>query len=371
VSVSDKAVIWAGKFDERLTGIFEVEDSISERIAASLELELTVSERALLARRRTDNIDAYQAYLKGRFFLNKRTTRWIKRSVECFKEAARLDPAYAEAHAGLCDSYTLLVTWDALTPIDGLMKANSAAQHALEIDAGLAEAHAGLAHAMLHAWQFDDAEREFKRALDLNPGYAATYLWYAEYLAAAGRFEEAIDSIQRARQQDPLSSPINAEVGWVYYLARRYNEAAVELKRALDLDPDSFLGRFRLWHVYTQQGLREEAAEELGSAIALSGEGPLAGLHLGYASAASGNREQALKLLGELIGLWKQRYFSPYWIALIHTALEDIDSAFEWLERGYENRDARMILLRVDPVLDLIRGDQRFDSLLWRVGLSR
>ncbi|MEK6320936.1 MAG: tetratricopeptide repeat protein [Acidobacteriota bacterium] len=369
VSVKDQSALWASTFDEKFTDIFEVEDRISERIAAALDLELSGSERALIARRQTENVGAYDAYLRGRFFLNKRTAHWIKKAAVQFEEAIRIDPGYAAAHAGLGDTYTHLVTWDAMLPIDGLPKAKAAARRALEIDDTLDEALAGLAHTMLHSWEFDDAERAFKRALELNPSYTSTHLWYSEYLAAMGRFDEAISSIRRGQRLDPLSSVLNTEVGWMYFLARRYDEAVEHLRKASELDPGFWLAHSRLWEVYVQIGEVESANLEFQQTLSLADQTPMVALQTATAYAHSGKRDNALRLLEGLKELWSQRYFSPFRIALIYAALGDADSTFEWLEQGYLMRDARMIFLKVDPGLDPVRDDSRYQNLLQRVGL--
>jgi len=270
VSVEDQSALWADTFDEKLTDIFEVEDLISERIAAALELKLSGSERALIARRQTENVGAYDAYLRGRFFLNKRTAHWIKKAAAQFEKAIRIDPNYAAAHAGSGDAYTLLVTWDAMLPVDGLPKAKAAARRALEIDDTLGEALAGLAHTMLHSWEFDDAERAFKRAIDLNPSYPSTHLWYSEYLAAMGSFDEAISAIRQGQRLDPLSSVLNSEVGWVYLLARRYDEAVEQLRKAIEMDPEFWLAHSRLWEAYVHRGDVENAKREFELTVSLA-----------------------------------------------------------------------------------------------------
>ena len=370
VNVTGQAALWAGTFDEKFTDIFDVEDSISERIAAALKLKLSGKERALLGKRYTENIGAYDAYLRGRYFLNKRTAHWIKKAAAQFEEAIRIDPGYASAHAGSGDAYTLLVTWDAMLPVDGLSKAKAAARRALEIDDTLGEALAGLAHAMLHSWEFDDAERAFNSAVDLNPGYPSAHLWYSEYLAAMGRFDEAIASIKRGQRLDPLSSVLNTEVGWMYFLARRYDEAVEHLQKAIEMDPEFWLAHSRLWEAHVQRGDVESANLEFEKTLSLAGNTPLVALQTATAYAQSGKRDNALRLLEGLKELWSQRYFSPFRIALIYAALRDADSTFEWLEQGYVLRDARMIFLKVDPGLDPVRDDARYHDLVRRVGLT-
>jgi len=370
INVTDQAALWAGTFDEKFTDIFDVEDSISERITAALKLKLSGKERALISKRYTENIAAYDAYLRGRYFLNKRTAHLIKKAAHFFEEAIRFDGDFAAAYAGLADSYTLLVTWDVLLPRDGLAKAKSAALRAIQIDEALAEAHAGLAHALLHSWEFRNADLEFKTAIDLNPGYASAHLWYAEHLSAMGRFDEAIAAINRGQRLDPLSSVLNTEGGWVYFLARRYDEAIGELQKVVEMDPGFWLAHSRLWQAYIQTGERENARVEYEKTVALAGRTPLVALLMAIAYAQSDKQDEAISALDELKTLWRQRYFSPSRIALIYAALGDADNTFEWLEQGYQMRDARLIFLKVDPGLDSVRDDARYHDLLRRVGLT-
>jgi TolB-like protein/Flp pilus assembly protein TadD len=370
VKVAGGRSVWADKFDEKLTDIFAVEDSISERVAAALALKLTGEERERLTKRHTENIEAYQAYLKGRFFWNKRTTRWLKKSVQYFEQAIDLDPDYALAHVGLADSYTLLVTWEALTPEDGFSKAKRAARIALEIDDTLGEAHAGLAHTLLHTWEWERAEQSFKRAIDLNPGYATAHQWYSEYLAAVGAFDKSVAEINRALELDPVSVNINADVGKMLYFARRYDEAIEQLKQTIEMEPGFWSPRHLLGQAYTQKGMYEEAIAESQKAMEFSGKGNLSVILVGHAYAASGNRSEALAVLDRLKELSKERYFSPYRVALIYAGLGHGDEMFQWLDRAYEKRDANLIWLKVDPILDRYRSDSRFADLSHRVGFK-
>lgn len=368
VTVADGRSLWAGQFDEDFTDIFAVEDSISERVATALALKLTTGERDRLTKHYTENVGAYQAYLKGRYFLTKRTTQWLKKGVDCFQEAIEADAEYAMAYSGLADSYTLLVTWEALTPEEGFSKAKGAARRALEIDANLAEAHAGLAHTMLHTWDWSSAEDEFQRAIELNPGYAATYQWYAEHLAALGRFDQSIEAIRRSHQLDPLSVNISADIGRMLYFARRYDESIAQLRQAVEMEPEFWSPHHLLGQAYTQSGMYPEAIAEFEKALQLSGKGSLSVILIGYAYAVSGRRSEALAIADQLKQLSKQRYFSPYRLAVIYAGLRDDEQLFEWLERAYQVQDANLIWLKVDPALDGTRSDPRFKELLERVG---
>jgi TolB-like protein/Tfp pilus assembly protein PilF len=371
VSVSEEITLWAGKFDEKFTGIFAIEDSISEQIVEALTLRLTGDERRLLTRRYTDNAGAYQQYLKARYYLNKRTTRWLKRGVEHFQEAIDLDPGYATAYAGLADSYTLLVTWEAMPPLEGFPKAKAAAERALRIEPSLAEAHASLGHVLLHTWQWEDCERAFRKSVDCNDGYAPARQWYAEYLVAMGRFDEAIAEARRAQEIDPLSVVHSADVGFMLYYSRRYDEAVEQLQHSIDMEPDFWIPHHLLGQTYTQMAMHEQALAECRKAMALSGKGALSILLIGHAYAAAGRTSDALAVIEQLNDLSKRRYFSPYRIALIHAGLGNDTEAFACLEEAYASRDARLIWLRVDPALDGLRRDTRYQDLSGRVGFER
>ncbi|HEV8482183.1 MAG TPA: tetratricopeptide repeat protein, partial [Blastocatellia bacterium] len=320
--------------------------------------------------RYTENAGAYQEYLKARYYLNKRTTRWLKRGVEHFQQAIAIDPGYATAYAGLADSYTLLVTWEAMAPLEGFPKAKAAAKQALQIEPSLAEAHASLGHALLHTWHWEDSERAFRTAVDSNPGYAAAHQWYAEYLAAMGRFDEAIAEAFRAQELDPLSVVHSADVGFMLYYSRRYDEAVEQLQHAIDMEPDFWIPHHLLGLTYTQKGMHEQALAECRTAMALSGKGALSVVLIGHAYAVSGERSDALAVIEQLNELSKRRYFSPYRIALIQAGLGNDEEAFDCLEEAYARRDARLIWLKVDPALDSLRSDSRFTEMLRRVGFS-
>jgi TolB-like protein len=370
VSVKDGSALWAGKFDEKFIDIFSIEDSISEQVVGALTLKLTGDERRLLARRYTQNTRAYQEYLKGRYYLNKRTTPWLRKSVDHFQHAIDLDPDYATAYAGLADSYTLLVNWDTMPPGEGFPKAKAAAGRALQIDDSLAEAHVSLGHTLLHTWEWQDCERSFKRAIALNSSYAPAHQWYAEYLTAMGRFDEAIAEALRAQELDPLSIVHGADVGFMLYYARRYDEAIERLQHTIDMDPDFWVPHHKLGQVLTQKGMHEQALAEIDKAMVLSGKSSLAVLLIGHGYAAAGRRSEALTVLDQLNELSKRRYFSRYRVASIYAGLGMSDQAFEWLEQAYELRDARLIWLKVDPVLDGLRSDDRYEDLLRRVGFD-
>lgn len=336
VSIDSENPLWAGKFDEKFTDVFAVEDSISEQVASALMLELTADERLLLRKRYTDNTEAYQLYLKGRYYWNKRTTEWLKKGVECFSQAIDLDPDYASAYAGLSDSYTLLVIREALSPDEGFKKAKAAAAMALKIDPSLGEAQASLAHAMLHNWEWADAEHEFNRALELSPNYPSAHHWYSEYLLATGRLDEAIAEVKRAQALDPLSLIINAHLSDVLFYARRYEESATQSEQVLDMDPRFVLAQINLARAHAQLGRYEQAVAEFQRARELLPDSLESSWMLGQVYASWGRRAEARTILDELIDESKRRYVSPRGIGMIYAALGEKDEAFRWLERAYD-----------------------------------
>jgi len=369
VNVDDGASLWAEKFDERFTDIFGVEDSISEQVAAALMLRLTVEERRLLNKRYTSSPTAYRLYLKGRYFWLKRTEEGMKKGIQYFNEAIEEDPAYAAAYDGLSDSYTLLAIRGIMPPKEGFLKAKAAARRALEIDDTLGEAHASLAHVRLHDWEWSGLEDVFKRAIEMNPTHAIAYHWYAEYLGAMKRFDEAITMVKRALQLEPLSPIISLTLAGAYNQARRHDEAIEELQKGLELDPNHSSLRNELAETYVQKGMYDEAIDEMQKAVALSGRSTERLAGLGHCYAAAGKKAAALEILDELSRLSKERYVSPYCVAMVYASLDEKDKAFAYLEQAYEERNPNLIELNTEPAFDRLRRDRRYGELVRRIGL--
>jgi TolB-like protein/Tfp pilus assembly protein PilF len=370
VSVKDAAALWAEKFDEKFTDIFAVEDSISEQVAAALTLKLTGEEKRLLTKHYTENTEAYQAYLRGRYLWNRRSTESLVRGIEHFSEAIDLDPNYASAYSGLSDSYTLLVVREAISPQEGFAKAKAAAAMALKIDEKFAAAHASLGHAMLHNWEWADAEKELKRAIELNPGYPSAHHWYSEHLTAMGRCDESIAELKLAGELDPLSLVISADLGRAFYYARQYDQVIKQEARTLEMDSNFWLSHINLGRSYTQEGMHAEAIRELQTALDHSAGNTEVLSFLGFAYAASGKRDEAIKILLELDEQSKCTHVPPYHLAVVHAGLGEKDKSFEWLERSFEKHAVDLFTLKVEPMFDGLRSDPRFEGLLLRVGLS-
>jgi DNA-binding winged helix-turn-helix (wHTH) protein/TolB-like protein/Flp pilus assembly protein TadD len=370
--VSDGSALWAGTFDEPFTDIFSVQDSISQRVATALALELTEAQRSLLTRRDTRDSEAYQLYLRGRFFWNKRSRDGFERGVAFFRQAVEKDPAYALAYAGLADSQLGMAFYHYASPQQAMPQARAAARNALEIDESLAEAYASLAHVKSnYEWEWAEAERLFRKAIALEPEYATAHQWLGiHYLAPMGRLEEAIAETKQARQLDPLSPVFNAFVGGTLYFARRYEQAIEECRKTLDLHPDFGVAHWYLGRAYLQKGRHQEALAELQKAVTLSGGSPLMKGTLGVGHALAGDRAAAERTLAELEKLRAGSYASALDLAGIHAALGDRERAFRWLDQAASERSFHLICLKVWPELDPLRADARFQALIRRLGME-
>jgi DNA-binding winged helix-turn-helix (wHTH) protein/TolB-like protein/Tfp pilus assembly protein PilF len=369
--IPDGRTWWTGKFDEKYTDIFKVQDSISDQVAEALALELTREKRNRLLKRYTENTAAYELYLKGRYWWNKRTADNLKKAIASFEEAIKLAPNYALAYAGLADCYNLLSLYDVMAPAEAFPKARAAAQKALEMDDTLAEAHTSLAWVTwVYDWNWAVAEKEFKRALELGPNYSATYDWYGTYLAQRGQFEEALVSLKRAQQLEPLSLVVLVHQGWNYYYAERFDAAIEQYQKALELDRNFAWAHFHLGQVYRQKGMYQQAVAEMNQAITLSSRSPRHLAELSCIQAASGDRRSAQQLLDELLERQDQQYVSPYSIAMVYATLQQPEQVFIWLDKAYETRAARLVRLNVDPIFKSLRADPRFVEIARRIGLE-
>jgi tetratricopeptide (TPR) repeat protein len=337
----------------------------------ALRLNLTGDEQRQVTRHYTENVEAYQLYLKGRYFQDKMTTEGLKKSIDYFQQTTEHDPKYAQAFAGLAESYVLLAVHSDMPPLDSSQKAKSAATRALEIDDTIAEAHTALAHVRFwYDWDWSGAESEFKRAIELSPNYPRVHNLYASYLIVMGRYQEAVSEVKRAQGLAPVSLPINVQVARVFYFAREYDAAIEQCRKVLEMDPNfggahQFLGRS-----YKQKQMYEEALTELQKARGFLADNAEVLSLIGYTYAVSGRRIEAQKTLGELQGLSKQRYVSPYHMAMVYAGLGEQDKAFDWLEKAYAQREGRMTILKFAPEFDSLHADARFPELLRRIGLA-
>jgi tetratricopeptide (TPR) repeat protein len=331
-----------------------------------LRLRLTGAEQKLLTKRYTENTEAYQLYLKGRYCWNQRTEGGFKKGIQYFNQVIERDPGFALAYAGLADCYTNLGGLSYLAPKDAFPQGKAAAIKALKFDEKLAEVHNSLAYAaFVYDWNWQEAEKEFKRAIALNPNYEINHSWYGLYLDSMGRFEEALLEYNRALDLEPLSMTINTDIGLHYYFARQYEPAAKQLTTTLEMAPNFAFAHLVLGLVYLQKPTLGDAIAEFQRAVALEGGNPLYIAFLGIAYATVGKRSEASKILGDLQELSERRYVSPVWRAYILACVEGKkDEVLEALERGYEDRYEYMIWLKAAPYYDFLRPEPRFQALL-------
>jgi DNA-binding winged helix-turn-helix (wHTH) protein/tetratricopeptide (TPR) repeat protein len=372
VSVPDEAVLWADKFDEQFTGIFEVEDSISAKVAQALALKVSGEEQKRLTKRHTNNAEAYQLYLKGRYFWNKRTEEGFNQGITQFQLAVAKDSTYALAYAGLADSYIGLTFYNFGAPHETMPKAKEAAMNALSIDSALAEAHTSLAHVLMnYDWNWPEAEKEFKLSIQLNPDYATAHQWYAiHYLTATDQMESALEEMKRALQLEPTSLVMNSFMGATLYFAGRYDEAIEQCRWTIEMDPNFAVAHWHLGLAYEQKEMFDKAIAEFQKATTLSGGSALLKACLGHAYAKANRIDEATKIMAELNELSQQRYVSSYERAAISVALGDERQSFELLERAYGEHSFHMVYLKVWPQFNPVRNDPRFQDLIQRLGLS-
>jgi serine/threonine protein kinase/tetratricopeptide (TPR) repeat protein len=365
--------LWGETFDRQLADVFEVQSEVAQQITGALEAALSPEEKQRLEVKPTDDAEAYNLCLLGRFHANKWSEADVLKGIDYFQAAIDKDPQYGVAYAGLADAYELLsIGFSSKPPVEHLAQAKLMALKALQMDDTLAEAHTSLAYARwLGDLDWVGAEREFKRALDLKSSYVMAHEWYAEYLAALGRHDEAIAEIRKAQQLDPLAVPVTRAVGWVLYFARRYDQAIDELKKALAMDPGFMGARMVLWWVYVAKGDPQAAIADLRNEIGKPGLKTIKKLMLAFACAAAGDREEASGLLWEIEPkLAEEDNRLAFLSALTFTALDDKDRAFAQLERAFAQREPALLFLNVTPGLDSLRSDPRFASMKERLGIG-
>jgi tetratricopeptide (TPR) repeat protein len=359
--------LWAESYDRDVRDVLALQSDVARAIVEEIQIKLSPQEASRLRTARAVKPEAYDAYLKGRYFWNKREPESVMKGLKYFQQAVELDSTSALAHAGVADSYAILGDNYWLPPREAFPKARAAALEALKIDDATAEAHASLALIMQEEWDWKGAEREFKSALALNPGYASAHQWHSLSLCFAGRHDEALMEAQRAAELDPLSSIVSLNVGEVLYFARRYGEARQAIQRTLEASPDSSSARFCLGLVNLQDHKFEESIAELQKAATLSPEDDLTKAALAYAYAISGRKNDSQDILTQLKNQSKRRYVSPYALALICVGLGKKGEALEWLEEAYKQRDTNLPLIGLEHMFDPLRSDTRFRELLRRI----
>jgi TolB-like protein/Tfp pilus assembly protein PilF len=360
---------WSAIYDRDLRDVLTLQSDVAQAISEKVQVTVNGKEHERLVAARQVSPDAYQAYLKGRYYWNKRTGDGMQKAEQHFQQAIDSDPTYAAAYSGLADCNSGLAWHGFESPAESLPKAYAAARKAIEIDPESAEAHASLGLVLSHRWDWVDAEAEFRRALELDPRYANAHHWYGDYLSIKGRHEEALAEASRALERDPLNLMISTWVGLRYYLAHNYSGAIEQNRNTVQLDSNFAAAHLLLGEDYNQAGFQSEALTELTKAASLSGGSPLYTAQVAVAFAAAGRKRDALRIAHELETTATKRYVSPYGFSQIYATLDDKENTFKWLLTAYDDRAVWMAYLAVDPIFDRYRSDQRFKDLLRRIDL--
>jgi TolB-like protein/Tfp pilus assembly protein PilF len=370
IEAATDAHLWAKSYDRDLRDVLSLQEEVAQAIATEIKVNLTPEERMTLASARPVNNEAHGLYLRGRFLWGKGTQEGLEKSVEYFQKAIEIDPNYAPAHAGLADAYGQLWFLGDLPPAEGISKAKAAAAKALAINDKLADAHAALGwYLFAFDWDWSAAERELKLATHLNPSYSTAHRLYTEYLWSQGRFDEALSEAKRAVELDPLSLGPSSHIATTFYFARQYDRAIAQQRKTLELDPNFPYSHANIGESLDQEHMFTEAIAEFRKALALE-RNPKYLAWLGHAYAASGRRDDALQVLSELKATSNQRYVPSYDVALVYAGLGDEDQAIGWLNRAYEEHSRGLCWIKVEPRLDPLRPDPRFQDLLRRVNLQ-
>ena len=370
IDASTDKHIWSQSYEGELRDTLALQDRVARAIAGQIQINLTPREQAALKSATVVNPQAYESYLKGRYFWSKRTAGGLKVALAYFNQAIEEDPNYAQAYSGLADTYALLGDWQyaAMTPKEAYPKAKAAALKAVKLDNALGEAHKSLAFVLDgFDWDLDAAGKEFRRAIELNPGYATAHHWYAWHLALLGQYDKAIAEMKKAESVDPLSLIINADLAELLVLAHSYDEAIEQSRKTIEMDPNFAMAHNQLAQAYLQKHMYDQAIAELQEAVQLSGGSPTCIANLARAYGLSGNRSEAMKLLNDLKSSSTARNSHASEVAAIYASLGDKDEAMNWLEKGYAERFNPGVLIR--PAFDPLRSDPRFQHLVQRVGL--
>ena len=368
VKVADGSQLWGEQYNRSPSDILAIQEEIARAITESLKFKLTSSDSISLARHPTENIEAYNLYMRGRYFWNKYSKEWVMKAIEVFQEAIQIDSYYALAYCGLADAYFRLSNVH-FPPLEVMPKAKEAALRAVEIDDNLAEAHSSLGLVKVyydHDWI--GAEAEFRKALKLDPNLVSAHQRYGSYLTFMGRFEESIRHYETALELDPFSLQINMNLATTYYLRGEYDRAINHLNKTSELEPNYMPTHFVLGSAYVQQGRLQEAIEQFQFIYKMDEEAYIALGFMGYAHALNGQRAEAETLLNILQDIAERKYISPYSLLLIHLAIGPLERVFQLLEQLYEERNDWLVWLKVSPELKNLRSDPRFQDLLRRIG---
>jgi tetratricopeptide (TPR) repeat protein len=370
--VRDNRQIWGEQYERKVSDLLALQKEIASSIVDNLKLRLTGEERNRLAKSHTDNAEAYELYLKGRYHWNRRTVEGFNKAVAFFQRAIEKDTRYALAYTGLADSYMLLSDWGVLPPVEGYSRARDAVLQALNIDYGLAEAHNSLAGIKsVLDWDWAGAENEYRKAIELNPNYPTAFHWYATQLMVMGRLDESLTQIKRAQQLDPLSLGINKDFAVILLSARRYDEALEQCRKTLEIDPTFLVMSTYIAQAYELKQMYPEAIAELQRAYALMPHDSEISYGLALAYAGAGMRDEAQAALDRMSQPSSQSQFLPREAALLHARFGENDKAFEVLEQAYANHYFAVTQLNIDPRFDPLRSDPRYTDLLRRLGLKQ
>ena len=375
IKVADGSQLWGAEYKSTLADILSVQDEVSKKISENLRVRLTGEDEQKLAKRYSNDAEAYQLYLKGRYFWNKRNEEGFRSSIDFFKRAEERDPTFGLAFSGLADSYALLCDIGVARPVDEMPKAKAAAQRAVDADPNLAEAFTSRAFVKLsYDWDWLGAESDFQQALQLNSKYPTAHQWYASYLMQMGKFNRAKAELEEAHNLDPLSPIISSNTGLYSYYEHNYDDAILKYKQTLQTDPDFWVARHYLGLAYVEKGMYNEAIAELRGLIKAPATGPLpddvvaneteASSSLGFAYAMAGKRAEGEAILRQLQALSQRRYVSGIYFAVIYAGLKDNDRAIEYLNKAYESRHPGLVLIRIEPMFDGLRSDERFQQLV-------
>jgi len=366
----DNTHLWGEQYERDVSDLLAVQKEIAREASSILRSKLTGEETNRVTNLYTANNEAYQNYLRGLYYLNKRNSEGFNKAIGFFEQATALDSNYAQAYAGLADCYTLLAEYELMSSETAYPKATAAAKKALELNEMLPEAHTSMASIAQDHFDYGLAELQLKRATELNPNYATAHHWYGMLLCAMGKFPEAEAAMRKAQELDPLSTIINANVGWLYFIAGDNDRAIQQLRKTLDMDSNFSVGHHYLGIVYGQKAMYKEALEEFQRSDMLSGGGAFNTAQSGYIYAVWGKRAEAEKIIAELKRQSKNSSVSPWGIALIYTGLGESDQAFEWLDKAYNDRAFDLQYAKVDPRFATLRSDPRFQKLLKRMGIA-
>ena len=370
VDAQTENVIWSEQYNRQQADLVSLQSEIARNVSTKLRSKLSGAEEQKVAKTYTANPEAYQLYLKGLYHWNKRTAESLRTSVDYFNQATEKDPNYAQAYAGMALAYVIFPQYSAGKPAESLPKANAAARKALDLDDTLAEAHTALGSILFYfERKIPESDREYQRAIELNPNYATAHQWYAGgNLVSTQRFDQAIAEGRRAVELDPLSLIANVELAAIYGYSRQHDQGIAQLRKVIEMDPNWYLARMVLCQIHNYKGQYAEAIAECEKARALDDD-PAVLSYLAFGYAESGKRDEALKVVAKMHDLAKQRYVPAYGFAFDYAALGDKDQAFQWLERSLQDGGWEITFLKVDPAMDSLRSDPRFDELVRRVGL--